>query len=128
MFRSLFDYESEQEHRQRTPYKRRHCFGHQEINFSTVFTGQTVGTKEVQDDIWVVSFMDYDLGYFDLETQVLEPLDNPFGPRLPPMYPVQCVTYVSGPDRFSFAPRAGFEPATRRLTAGSPVIFSDVIW
>ncbi len=38
-----------------------------------------------QDDIWLVSFMDYDLGYFDLETRVLEPLDNPFGPRLSPM-------------------------------------------
>jgi hypothetical protein len=29
--------------------------------------------------------MDYDLGYFDLETRVLEPLDNPFGPRLSTM-------------------------------------------
>jgi len=29
--------------------------------------------------------MDYDLGYFDLETWVLEPLDNPFGPGLLPM-------------------------------------------
>jgi hypothetical protein len=27
----------------------------------------------------------YDLGYFDLETRVLEPIDNPFGPRLLPM-------------------------------------------
>jgi hypothetical protein len=35
---------------------------------------------------WIVSFMDYDLGYFDLETRVLEPLDNPFGPRFLPMY------------------------------------------
>jgi hypothetical protein len=33
----------------------------------------------------LVSFMDYDLGYFDLETRVLEPLDDPFGPRLLPM-------------------------------------------
>jgi hypothetical protein len=30
----------------------------------------------------VVSFMDYDLGYFDLETRVLEPLENPFGPKV----------------------------------------------
>ena len=29
--------------------------------------------------------MDYDLGYFDLETRVLEPLDNPFGPKFLPM-------------------------------------------
>jgi putative transposase len=32
-----------------------------------------------------VSFMDYDLGYFDLETRVLEPLENPFGPKVLPM-------------------------------------------
>jgi hypothetical protein len=37
------------------------------------------GRKEAQDDIWLVSFMDYDLGYFDLETRVLEPLENPLG-------------------------------------------------
>ena len=61
------------------------CLGTKKINFSTVFAGQAVGIKEVQDDIWLVSFMDYDLGYFDLETRVLEPLDNPFGPRLSPM-------------------------------------------
>ena len=41
--------------------------------------------KEIPYDIWLVSFMDYDLGYFDLETRVLEPLDNPSGPRLSPM-------------------------------------------
>ena len=61
------------------------CLGTKKINFSTVFAGQAVAIKEVQDDIWLVSFMDYDLGYFDLETRVLEPLDNPFGPRLSPM-------------------------------------------
>ena len=59
--------------------------GTQKINFSTVFAGQAVGIKEVQDDIWLFSFMDYDLGYFDLETRVLEPLDNPFGPKVLPM-------------------------------------------
>ena len=29
--------------------------------------------------------MDYGLGYFDLETRVLEPLENPFGPKVLPM-------------------------------------------
>jgi putative transposase len=29
--------------------------------------------------------MDFDLGYFDLDTRVLEPLENPFGPKLLPM-------------------------------------------
>jgi putative transposase len=50
-----------------------------------VFAGQAVGIKEVHDDSWLVSFMDYDLGYFDLETRVLEPLENPFGPKVLPM-------------------------------------------
>ncbi len=61
------------------------CLGHNKINFSTVFAGQAVGIKEVHDGIWLVSFMDYDLGYFDLETRVLEPLENPFGPKVLPM-------------------------------------------
>ena len=46
---------------------------------------RAVGIKEVHDDIWLVSFMDYDFGYFDLETRVLEPLVNPFGPKVLPM-------------------------------------------
>ena len=61
------------------------CLGKKKINFSTVSAGQAVGIKEVHDDIWLVSFMDYDLRYFDLETRVLEPLDNPFGPKVLPM-------------------------------------------
>jgi putative transposase len=60
-------------------------WGTKKINFGPVFAGQAVGLKEVHDDIWLVTFMDYDLRYFDLETRVLEPLDNPFGPRLLPM-------------------------------------------
>jgi putative transposase len=61
------------------------CLDKKKINFSQVFAGQAVGIKEVHDDIWLVSFMDYDLGYFDLETRVLEPLENPFGPKVLPM-------------------------------------------
>ena len=34
------------------------------------------------------SFMDYDLGYFDLETRELEPLENRFSPIVLPMQPV----------------------------------------
>jgi hypothetical protein len=54
-------------------------------NISTVFAGQRLGIKEVDDGIWLVSFTHYDLGYFDLEQRTLQPLDNPFGPRLSPM-------------------------------------------
>jgi hypothetical protein len=38
--------------------------------------------KEVDDGIWLVSFMNYDLGYIDLEEKTLQPLDNPFGPKV----------------------------------------------
>ena len=47
--------------------------------------GQNLGIKEVDDGIWLASFMHYDLGYFDLEQKTLQPLDNPFGTRLSPM-------------------------------------------
>ena len=37
------------------------CIGKRKINLSTVFAGQMVGIREVADEIWLVSFMDYDL-------------------------------------------------------------------
>jgi hypothetical protein len=46
---------------------------------------KAVGIKEVGDGVWLATFMHYDLGYFDLESKKLEPLANPFGPRLLPM-------------------------------------------
>jgi hypothetical protein len=55
------------------------------INISVVLAGQKLGIKEVDEGIWLVSFMNYDLGYFDLEQKTLQPLDNPFGTRLSPM-------------------------------------------
>jgi len=61
------------------------CFNRQKINLSQVFAGQTVGIKQTDDRIWLVSFMNYDLGYFDDETCRLEPLTNPFGPKVLPM-------------------------------------------
>ena len=61
------------------------CFNRQKINLSQVFAGQTVGVKQTEDRIWLVTFMDYDLGYFDDETCRLEPLANPFGPKVLPM-------------------------------------------
>jgi hypothetical protein len=54
---------------------------------STVFAGQSVGIKQVGDHIWLVTFVDYDLGYFDDETCRLEPIENPFGPKVLPMSP-----------------------------------------
>lgn len=63
------------------------CFNTRKINLSQVFSGQRVGIKQVEDRLWLVSFMDYDLGYFDDTECRLEPLDNPFGPKLLPMSP-----------------------------------------
>jgi len=61
------------------------CLFRKKINISTALAGQRLGIKEVDEDIWLVSFMEYDLGYIDLEQKTLQPLDNPFGPRLLPM-------------------------------------------
>jgi len=61
------------------------CMHRKKINLSTVLAGQKVGLKEVDEGIWLVSFMHYDLGYIDLEQRTLQPLDNPFGTRLSPM-------------------------------------------
>jgi len=58
------------------------CINKKKINLSTALAGQAVGIKEVDDDIWLVSFMDYDLGHIDLEEKTLQPLHNPFGPRV----------------------------------------------
>jgi len=61
------------------------CLHRKRVNISTVLAGQKLGIKEVDDGIWLTSFMHYDLGYFDLEQKTLQPLDNPFGTRLSPM-------------------------------------------
>jgi putative transposase len=63
------------------------CFKGRKINLSHVFAGQQVGVKQVEDRIWLVSFMQYDLGYFDDETCRLEPINNPFGPTVLPLSP-----------------------------------------
>jgi hypothetical protein len=61
------------------------CLHRKKINISAVLAGQRLGIKEVDDGIWLASFMHYDLGYFDLEQKTLQPIDNPFGTRLSPM-------------------------------------------
>jgi hypothetical protein len=65
------------------------CLHRKKINVSIVLAGQRLGIKEVDEGIWIVSFMSYDLGLIDLDQRTLQPLDNPFGPRLLPMSPVR---------------------------------------
>lgn len=61
------------------------CLLRKKINISIVLAGQKLGIKEVDDGIWLVSFMHYDLGYIDLEQRTLQTIDNPFGTKLSPM-------------------------------------------
>lgn len=39
-------------------------------------------SQAVGEGTWLLSFMDYDLGDIDLEERTLQPLDNPFGPKV----------------------------------------------
>ena len=82
-----------------------------QINLSTAFAGQTVGIKQADEHIWLVSFMQYDLGYFDDETCRLESLQKPLRSK--------SVTCVSGINRYpcvwngppsKLAHPTGFEP------------------
>jgi hypothetical protein len=41
------------------------------VNISSVPAGQRLGIKEVDDGIWIVSFMRYDLGFIDLKQKNL---------------------------------------------------------
>ena len=61
------------------------CFKGRKVNLSHVFAGQNVGVTQVGERIWLVTFMRYDLGYFDDETCRLEPIENPFTPKVLPM-------------------------------------------
>jgi putative transposase len=67
------------------PPVRRICFKGRKVNLSHVFAGQHVGVTQVGERIWLVTLMHDDLGYFDDETCRLEPIENPFGPKVLPI-------------------------------------------
>lgn len=75
------------------------CLAGRKINLSQVFAGQNVGIKEVAEKIWLVTFMHYDLGFFDQEAIRVECAQNPFQAQVLPMSPEQSVTYVVGIDQ-----------------------------
>ena len=64
------------------------CIGKRKINLSRVFAGQMVGIKEVAERIWLVTFLDYDLGFFDMDEEHIQSAPNPFVPEVLPMSPV----------------------------------------
>jgi transposase InsO family protein len=61
------------------------CMGKKKINLSQVFAGQKLGVTQTEENIWLVTFMHYDLGYFDTDACRVEPINNPFNPKLLPM-------------------------------------------
>ena len=77
-------------------------------NLSTVFAGEYVGIREVADEVWLVSYKNYDLGFFDQTEDRVEPVgENPFAPKVLPMCPERTAGKLVGP--------AGLEPATYGL-------------
>jgi hypothetical protein len=68
------------------------CLGARKINLSAAFAGQSVGLREVSEKVWMVSFMHYDLGFFDHQPNRVEcaPI-----PSVPECYP--CLGYKPSP-------------------------------
>lgn len=56
------------------------CLGNRKINLSVALAEQLVGIHEIDDKFWQVSFLQYDLGYFDQDEDRVEPDHNPFAP------------------------------------------------
>ena len=54
---------------------------------SAVLAGQFVGVREVEDGRWLVSFLQFDLGYYDCRTRVFEPKEVEWSQYQPPSNP-----------------------------------------
>lgn len=64
------------------------CMENKKINISTVLAGEKVGITEVDEKIWLVQLMDFDLGYFDTDSCRIELATDPFE--------IKHVTHVIG--------------------------------
>jgi hypothetical protein len=64
------------------PWRLAHLHGNRKINLSTGLAGQFVGIREVADKISLVSFLDFDLGFFDEAAARVEPGANPFASKV----------------------------------------------
>jgi putative transposase len=61
------------------------CIDRKKISFSKALAGQTVGAKEISESIYLVTFMHYDLGFFDQKSPDFECAPNPFSATVLPM-------------------------------------------
>ena len=55
--------------------------GRRKISLNIVFAKQNVRIREVADKIWLVSFMNDDLRFFDQACGRVTSAENPFGTR-----------------------------------------------
>jgi hypothetical protein len=85
------------------------------LRLGLVAAPRLVGLREVDEGIWLVTFMHDDLGHIDLEQKTFQPIHNPSGTRLSPMFQERGVTCVSGPDKRVLVAADGFEPPTKGL-------------
>lgn len=63
------------------------CINGVRVYFGVAFAGHIVGLNQVADETWLVTFTDYDLGYFDVLSKRFEPLADPFKIKVSPMSP-----------------------------------------
>jgi hypothetical protein len=55
----------------------------------TVMSRKSLGSEEVEKNVWLALFIKYELGYIDTESKSLQPSENPYGPiKVEPMCPV----------------------------------------
>ena len=97
------------------------------MKLSHVFAGQNVGVTQVGERLWLVTFMQDDLEYFDDETCRREPIEHPFGPKVLPMRSRINCSRVSGMDLSVLARPAGLEPATSWFVAQCRCLDSGVL-
>jgi hypothetical protein len=86
------------------------CIYRKNINVSTILAGQRLGIREVDEGIWLVSFIDYDLGY-GLGTENLATRRQPVRHEV--------VTYVIGTNCY-LCLRAGQKRPWRREWDSNP--------
>ncbi len=96
------------------------CLHRKKINISTVLAGQKLGIKEVDDGIWLASFMHYDPGYFDLEQKTLQPM------RRAPM-PVSAISKTSSAS-WARRRRRSSQGSTRRPASTMSVVAHRRMW
>ena len=91
------------------------CMHRKKINISTVMAGQRLGLKEVDDGIWVVTFMAYDLGYIDLEQKPCNLSTTRSAHGCHPCLRYGLLPMCPGRTLKRLVAGVGFEPTTFRL-------------